>query len=510
MTSRVRQLIAVLATVTSVSSPGASQPSNKTPAPAHAGGTAEAAVPLTATAVGRLAAGWLSAFNSADSATLTEFIGASFAPSALGGRPVNAAVTRERWRALNLGQARVVRVDSITDSTISVLVHHDLVDGWGHLNLRTRGGIKPQVVALQLTRMEAPPPDLAAHGRLSDEQIAASLDHFVTHLVRADRFAGAVGMVHNGRVVMTRAYGLADRARGVPNTTDTRFELASVGKMFTAVTIAKLVQQGRLTYEDTLGKWIPDYPNPTARRLVTIRHLLTHSSGVREFFMNPAYDALDKDSVATQPLESLFPYFATDSLEFTPGSQARYSNSGYLLLGIIAERATGKPFGQLYRETMFEPAAMHATWNAASAQPRPVGYTWYGPMRALDPSTLRIAKDEPAVGSPAGGGISTVGDMTKFAASLLEGRLVTRAALETMVARHGIDETPTSWAAYGFDAAELWRGTRIANKSGNTYGAHSQVDLYPDDGYAVVVLSNLETWTAEAVIYKARELITRR
>lgn len=502
-----RSFTAALAILTALGSALDAQPSSR----AGASGAAQVAdsVALPSTAMGQLAAGWLEAFDRADSAELTAFVRAKFAPTALGGRPVSAMVMRERWRELNLGPARVVRVDSITDSTISVLVHHDLVDGWGHLNLRASGGPEPKVTALQLTRMEVPPADLAAHGKLTDDRIAAALDHFVASLARADRFAGAVAVVHDGRVVMTRSYGMADRAHRLPNTADTRFELASVGKMFTGVTIAKLVEEGRLSYDDTLGKWIPEYPNPTARRLVTVRDLLTHSSGIREFFMNPAYDALDKDSVAKQPLESLFPYFASDSLEFVPGTQARYSNSGYLLLGIIAQRVAHTPFSTLYRETVFAPAAMPATWNPADAQPRAVGYTWYGPMRRLDLPMLRIAMDEPVSGSPAGGGISTIGDMARFASSLLAGKLIGRASLETMLARHGIDETPTSWAAYGFDSVERWRGVRIANKSGNTYGAHSQVDIYPDEGYGVVVLSNLETWTAEAVIYKARELITR-
>jgi CubicO group peptidase (beta-lactamase class C family) len=503
----LRQLTAALGILISLGSQLDAQPSSRH-AVRHAEGVNRSGLPDTP--VGRLASGWLTAFNSADSAKLAAFIGANFAPAALGGRPARAAVTRERWRALNLGPARVIRVDSITDSTISVLVHHDMVDGYGHLNLRVTQSGAPLVTALQLTRMEAPPTDLATHGKLSDDQIAESLDRFVAALVQADRFAGAVAVVHDGRVVMTKAYGMADRARHVPNTIVTRFELASVGKMFTAVTIAKLVQQGLLSYDDTLGKWIPEYPNPTARRLVTVRHLLTHSSGIREYFMNPAYDALDKDSLATQPLESLFPYFASDSLEFEPGTQARYSNSGYLLLGIIAERAAKHPYLPLYRAMVLDPASMQATWNAANAQPRPVGYTWYGPMRTLDPATLRVAKDEPVAGSPAGGGISTIDDMARFASALLGDELLSRQSLETMVARHGIDETPTSWSGYGFDAVELWRGARIANKSGNTYGAHSQVDIYPDQGYGVVVLSNLETWTAEAVIYKARELITRR
>jgi len=283
-----------------------------------------------------------------------------------------------------------------------------------------------------------------------------------------------------------------------------------VGKLFTTVTIAKLVEQGRLAYTDPIGKWIPEYPNATAARTVTVAHLLTHSSGIADFFRNPEWERSDKAALATQPLESHFRFFASDSLAFTPGTRTQYSNSGFLLLGIVAERAARKSFAPLFAETAFRPAGMRDSWNPDRAAPRATGYTWYAPMRMLDLSGVRVAQDEPVVGTPAGGGISTIGDMTRFAAALLDGRLISRASLDTLTARHGLDETPTSWTAYGFDSAELWRGVRIANKSGNTYGAHTQFDIYPDAGYGVVVLSNLDSWASEAVVYKARELITRR
>lgn len=472
--------------------------------------SAQRAVALPETPAGLAAASWLEAFNAADSTTLSAFVATRFAPEARGGRPIDALVTRERWRARNLGPAEIVRVDAATDSSISVLVRHPAVDGWGHLNIRVASDCAHRITSVGLTRMEEPPADLGPRGRLTDDRIATALDQFVTRLTAEGRFAGAVGVVHDGRVVSMRAYGLANRARGIPNTLDTRFQLASVGKLFATVTIAKLVEEGRLAYSDPVGKWIPEYPNPTAARTVTVAHLLTHSSGIADFFRNPDWERSDKAALATQPLEAHFRFFASDSLAFTPGTRSQYSNSGFLLLGIIAERVAKQPFAPLFADIAFRPSGMHDSWDPQRATPRATGYTWFAPMRALDLSGLRIAHDEPVVGTPAGGGISTIGDMTRFAAALLDGRLISRASLDTLTARHGLDETSTSWTAYGFDGVELWRGVRIANKSGNTYGAHTQFDIYPDAGYGVVVLSNLDSWASEAVVYKARELITRR
>lgn len=510
-------LLIALAALCALATPLFAQPSSPVPshgsgaqARAAAGRAAEDSRSLPDTRMGRLAGLWLGAFDRGDSASITQLVTERYAPAALMGRPAASIAVRERWRARNLGPAAVVRVESASDSSISLLVHHAAVDSWGHLTLQSPASAEGRIASVALTRMEPPPEDLSPHGRLGDEAIAARLDSFVTRLARDGRFAGAVGVVHDGRIVSARAYGMANAEHAVPNTIDTRFQLASVGKMFTAVTIAKLVEQGRLGYDDAIGKWIPDYPNAVAARTVTIRHLLTHSSGIADYFMNPEWDAMDKEALNAGPQEALFRFFADKPLSFTPGSRTSYANANYLLLGVIAERAAHGRYADLYARTAFGPARMTSTWRADAALPRATGYTWYGPRRTLDLHGPAVATDEPVSGSPAGGGISTLGDMLRFAAGMMDGTLISRATLAGMVARHGIDDSPTSWPGYGFDAVELYRGVPVANKSGSTYGTHAQFDVYPESGYAVVVLSNVETWAAEAVAYEARELITRR
>ena len=163
--------------------------------------TSAPAVTLPATAAGRAAATWLDAFNRADSAALHDLVATLFAPEALGGRPIDALVTRERWRAYNLGPAELVRVDAATDSAVSLLVRHPAIDGWGHLTIRVASDSAHRIASVGLTRMEEPPADLGPHGRLADDQIALALDQFVARLTADGRFAGAVGVVHCDRVV---------------------------------------------------------------------------------------------------------------------------------------------------------------------------------------------------------------------------------------------------------------------------------------------------------------------
>lgn len=457
----------------------------------------------------RLANEWLAAFNTGDSSRIARFEGEHYDAAALGGRPLAASVTLDRWKYMNFGPATIVKMEQASDTAAVVLVHNADIDSWGHLTVRVSPA-SGKITRLSLTRHEERPAVAPALPKLSDAQILAALDTFARRLTSEGKFSGAIGLVHDGRTVGTRAYGLANRDSARVNSLDTRFELASVGKLFTGAVIAKLVERGTLSYDDTLGRWIPDYPNAVARRTVTVRHLLTHSSGIADFFMNPEWDALTAEQKGALSLADHFRFFAGDSLQFVPGSRSAYRNSGYLLLGLIAERATHTPYAKLYRQLVLDPAGMSSTWTPAAPQQRATKYTYFGPMRVLNVSQLRVAADELPVGSPAGGGIATVNDMTRFAEGLLDGKVLSRAALDGMLARHGIDETPTSWQGYGFDSVEQLRNSRVANKSGYTYGAHSQFDIYPDIGYALVVLSNVDTWGAEAITMKLRALLSAK
>jgi len=162
-----------------------------------------------------------------------------------------------------------------------------------------------------------------------DTKLAANIEAFVDKLASNDQFSGAVLFERHGRPLVRRGYGLADRARGRLNTPETPFMLASVGKMFTAVVTATLVQRKQLSFDTTLGTVVPEYPLAEARDRVTVRDLLTMSSGIQDLFRVPAF--WSEIATVKSPTD-FWRYFASTPLQFRPGTQWSYSNSNFLLL----------------------------------------------------------------------------------------------------------------------------------------------------------------------------------
>jgi CubicO group peptidase (beta-lactamase class C family) len=183
------------------------------------------------------------------------------------------------------------------------------------------------------------------------------LERYMTILAEADLFSGAVLVAKDGRPLFAGAYGLANAAHGVPNRLDTKFNLGSMNKMFTGVAVAQLAAQGRLAFDDPLAGHVPDYPRRAAER-VTLRHLLTHTAGVPDFFGNPYFAAAKDRFRSTADFLSLF---RDEPLAFAPGEQWRYSNSGYILLGVVIERVSGRSYAGYVREHVHAPAGMADT-----------------------------------------------------------------------------------------------------------------------------------------------------
>ena len=294
---------------------------------------------------------------------------------------------------------------------------------------------------------------------------------------------------------MRRAVGLADREAGRPNTVDTAFELASVGKLFTAVVVAQLVEQNRIRFDQTIGSLLPDYPANVPSARVTVEQLLTMSSGIPDVFRSQEFFA----GIATAgKLSDFYKYFATSPLEFPPGSRWAYSNSNFLALGSIVERTVEQPFAAVVEERVFRPAGMTRTAYRSNTVPDvALGYTRAGStgQRRWRPAWEASSDDAPVVAVSLGGGVSTVDDLARFAEALLAGRLVGRQMVDRMLTgrvaadyggRHG----------YGFETREV-NGVRIVGHRGGFPGIANQVDIYPDLGYVFVVLGNSDAGGAQ-------------
>jgi CubicO group peptidase (beta-lactamase class C family) len=286
------------------------------------------------------------------------------------------------------------------------------------------------------------------------------------------------------------------------------YELASVSKVFTAVAAAQLVEAGRLRFDAPLAEVLPEYPDSAAARRVTVHHLLTHSSGIMDFFRSPRYWS---EAANLRALRDYWPIFAGRPLELEPGTGWAYSNSNFILLGSIVERGSGMPFHRYVEERVFAPAGMRPSiYRAVQDAARPRGYSrtpaGQGPGAPADPDrwhpTAEPAPRDSITGSPAGGGAATARDLARFAEALAAGRLVAPHTLERMLAGY-VDAEYGGRDGYGFETRR-WNGIRIVGHGGTFPGVSNQLDIYPDLGYTVVILSNLGSSGAQALAYRAR------
>jgi CubicO group peptidase (beta-lactamase class C family) len=302
---------------------------------------------------------------------------------------------------------------------------------------------------------------------------APPLQEELAAMAAKGQFSGSVVVTRHGRTVFSGAYGLANQATRERNTLDTRFNLASVGKTLTAVAIAQLVQDGKLSFGDRLSKFVPEVK---AGRKVTIAQLLDHTSGFGDFFTDPGYRRL-QPTLTT--LAAYLPLIETETLLFRPGTRFRYSNSGFLLLGLVIERTTDEDYYTYLREHVFRPARMRSSGCFFTTRLPAHTATGYEGL-PLAPNT----RDLKPRGTSAGGCYSTVGDVARFANALLAGKLLRPALVKTLTTPkiHG----PEGAYGYGF----MIHADGTFGHTGVLPGVGTDIDIDPRRGYVAVVLAN--------------------
>ncbi|WP_375287212.1 serine hydrolase domain-containing protein [Sphingomonas sp.] len=320
----------------------------------------------------------------------------------------------------------------------------------------------------------APDPHGFAIPRLSERDALAALRRTLRAEATAGRLSGAVLVAKRGKVLLREAYGAQDATGARPVTAATRFCIGSAGKMFTAVGVLQLVQQGRLRLTDTIAMRLPDYPDTSLAREVSVRHLLTHSGGTGDFF-GPDYETHAAELLT--PSDFILRFGRRDTL-FPPGSRWGYSNFGFILLGALIERASGQRWDAYLKRNVFDVAGMTETSPVATAADT---------ARPLTGSAETGLKSLPYYpGLPAGGGYSTVDDLHRFAIALRSGALLDAEPLRWLTTA----SIPAGSASWSF-------GLRIATRNGAPYyghggsapGVNADIAFYPA-GYTVIALAN--------------------
>jgi CubicO group peptidase (beta-lactamase class C family) len=456
-----------------------------------AGPAAADEVALPDSEAGRRVVSWFQAYNAGTEAALVAFFAANVPPEELERRPARERAARTLGLRRETGELRVGRVVRSTPDAVAVMAANGRGE-WFELSLAFEQAAPHRLVGVRIEQGEPPSED--DDQPLSIEAALAALDAFVGERAAKDEFSGAVLIARGDRVLFEKAWGHADRAFAVPNRIDTRFCLGSINKLFTRIAVAQLVAAGKLSLDDRLGTWLPDYPNAAAREKVTVRQLVQMSSGIGDFF-NERYEALPKDRLRANA--DYLPLFAADPLLFEPGTGNRYSNGGYAVLGEVVARAVGEDYYEVVREGIYAPAGMTASdsFELDAIVPNLAeGYT-----RDAGPGLRRNVYTKPARGSAAGGGYSTVRDMLAFSRALLANRLAS-----------------PEWTAWVMGGPEPGQGRAGAapqapgiGVAGGAPGMNAMLEIEASDATTIVVLANLDPPSAGTVARQARSLLRR-
>lgn len=348
----------------------------------------------------------------------------------------------------------------------------------------------------------APPKELRPGGEL---------DRFIAARAEQDEFSGTVLLTWRGRTVLERSYGLADKARDIPNRAETRFDVASITKSFTAVALAQLVEKGEVALHETLGTYLDGFP-PGLAGTVTVHHLLTHTAGVdRTTAAPPSGDTIEETWQAN--LEAV----RATKAPFPPGSRFQYSNGGYFTLGAIVAAVAGD-FYDYVRTNIIERAKLRHTSFPTRDEVR--ASREFAHRYATDRQTgerydLTMSENMGLIGMPDHGLYSTVGDLLRFHAATLNGTLLERSFAELFTGSKtalGPDVKPTldrraMAYCYGFFRTVL-NGREVLWHSGSGPGMANMLDSHPGTGWSMAILGNYDD-SVDPIVNRARQLITR-
>ena len=316
----------------------------------------------------------------------------------------------------------------------------------------------------------------------SSAQQRDAVDEYVERAMAQQHIPGlSLAVIRNGRVIKAKGYGLANVEHRVAATPSTVYELASTTKPFVATAILLLAQDGKLKLDDDITLWIDSVP--ATWRGVTIRHLLTHTSGIKDYLAD-----LRHDFPHDTPPQAIARFVLDAPPNFAPGAKWSYSNSGYVLLGLVVRKASGEPWDAFLRRRVLGPLAMTETRRDTPdgvVPARAAGYLWYGAGGLHNGDFLKYMMTNHGDR----GLLSTALDLVKYDIALAGDRLLTAASREAMW--RPVTLTDGSTFGYGLGwFVETTRGHRHVFHPGGAPGTAAFLSRYPDDGLTIVMLSN--------------------
>jgi CubicO group peptidase (beta-lactamase class C family) len=445
------------------------------------------------TARGRVAAEIIDSFDSGDPSA---FLATSRAHQSTAAPDQSARVVRENYRAMaqTLGcvEVRAVRtsasqmvLETMTakEDAFEITIGFDDADKVMWLRGAPSvpgGGLRPT----------------------DDGQVAEIFARYVDGLAAAGRFSGVVLLAAGDRAFFSHAWGTADRANGVANTIDTRFNIASIGKMMTAIAVAQLEGARKLEVQAPVGRFLPGLP--AAMRAITVEQLLSHTSGL------PAVADFSRDWARMRTPTDFVNRYAGERLSFSPGAAWQYSNLGYAVLARIIEVVTGRSFNDVIADQVLRPAGMTASGAFPLDVPlerRAVPYTQRG--GSLSDATRTL----PVVANGFGCELATAQDLFLFIRAFAVGKLLPLEAVERLTSIPAGTPPPGDRTGEGYGLGVMVatiEGTRIIGHGGGADGVSAYLYTAPKRGYTVVVLANQDPPAAPRIGQRAMRLLLQR
>jgi CubicO group peptidase (beta-lactamase class C family) len=310
----------------------------------------------------------------------------------------------------------------------------------------------------------------------SDATLAAKSEALIDPIVKADQFSGSILVAKDGVPVFRKAFGMANREWDIPNTPDTKFRIGSNTKQFTATAILQLAEAGKLSIDDPVSKYYASAPDTW--KAITIRHLLTHTSGIPSYTAIPHFFA--SESRLDRTPEEIIKLTQDKPLDFEPGSKFLYDNSGYIILGYIIEKVSGEHYADYVQHHIFDPLGMKSTGYDVSETIMPKRASGYDRSKDKFINTPYLSMTEPY---SAGSLYSTVDDMLIWDKAIYSGRPLSPASWDAMFKDYGHGYGFGWMIDKQFGHQHIWHGGAIN-------GFISKFDRYPQDKLTIVVFSN--------------------
>jgi len=356
-------------------------------------------------------------------------------------------------------------------------------------------------IATAIVAAGASRPHADAPGTQSPDPVRSAIDRTMDGPIKEGKVAGAsISVMRRGETIISKSYGSADLELDVPMPSDASFEIGSVTKQFTAAAILRLAEQGKLSLDDPVTRLRPDLPAPY--RAVTLAHLLTHTSGVPSYTDLPEWRAHWREDMS---LDTLIALFRDRPLEFVPGQSWKYSNSGYVVLGAVIEKASGKTYEDYVEQELFAPLGMTRSrygHQEEVVEGRAAGYL-KTPQGWTNAPYLSLSQPYAA-----GSLMSTVDDLARWSDALESGQVVSPASRDRMFTPAVLDGGAHAGVStrYGLGNGVTDTGGHVTHEhGGGIFGYVCDLMRVPDADLLVVLLSNNPTVDPHRMAHRIAE-----